>query len=384
MTLLPEFRLESCMAEWEFTARFNATGSDAETLSVQELLRLASPARREEWEGQRLGYTTTTGSEALRRAIAGTYETMGQDDIMCFTGAEEALFCSMHALLDRDDHAVVIAPNYQSAEELPASICDTTAVALEWDTARRAWYLDLDDVRNAIRPNTRLLSINFPNNPTGAMIDGHDLEELLALADERGIRVLSDEVYRGLERDGVDPLRQAADGHQSALSLGVMSKAYGLPGLRIGWIACRDRGVFRRMERMRHYLSICSAGPSETLATIAVEARGTIMERNRGIVRDNLSILDSFFRDHEDVFDWYVPPGSCVSYPRYLGDEGVEAFCLRVVRNAGVLFLPASVFRSTRVTTPTDRFRVGFGRRNLSDALEALEPELVRRARVPG
>jgi aspartate/methionine/tyrosine aminotransferase len=278
----------------------------------------------------------------------------------------------MHALLGPGDHAVVLAPNYQSAEEVPRSICETSAVALRWQEGG-GWTLDLDDVDAACRPNTKLFAINFPNNPTGAMPPLGQYEELLRMAAARGACVLSDEVYRGLERDGITPLPQAADLSARALSLGVMSKAYGLPGLRIGWIACRDAEVLRRMERMRHYLSICSAGPSEALATIALDAREIILDRNCTIARGNLELLAGFFARHERIFEWYVPPGSCVSYPRYLGADGVEAFCRRAIRDAGLLLLPASIFQSALVPTPTDRFRIGFGRRNLREAVHALD-----------
>src|SRR5690606_39148121 len=139
-------------------------------------------------------------------------------------------------------------------------ICQTTGIALD---PAAGWRLDLDQIRTAIRPNTRLIAINFPNNPTGHVIPEADFRELIALGDERGIRIFSDEVYRGLERDPAHLLPQAAELSESALSLGVMSKAYGLAGLRVGWIACRDRALLARLERIRHYLSITNAGPSE-------------------------------------------------------------------------------------------------------------------------
>ena len=369
---LPVFRLEEYMAEWEFTARFNATASDAETLTLDELLALASAERLREWHTLPLGYRTTTGAPGLRAAIAATYENVSPEQILTFVGAEEGIFCAMHALLGPGDHAVVLAPNYQSAEEVPRSICETSAVALRWRESG-GWTLDLDEVDAACRPNTKLLAINFPNNPTGAMPPPGQHEELLRIAADRGLYVLSDEVYRGLERDGITPLPQAADLYARALSLGVMSKAYGLPGLRIGWIACRDAEVLRRMERMRHYLSICSAGPSEMLATIALEAREVVLDRNRTIARGNLEVLAGFFARHERLFEWYVPPGSCVSYPRYLGADGVETFCRRAVRDSSVLLLPASIFQSSLVTIPSDRFRIGFGRRNLREAVDALD-----------
>ena len=171
-------------------------------------------------------------------------------------------------------------------------------------------------------------------------------------------------------------LPQAADLYERALSIGVVSKALGLPGLRVGWIACRDRGVLSRMERIKHYLSICNAGPSEVLATIAIKARESILTRNRGLVAANLARLGGFFTQHAEWFDWYPPDGGCVGFPRYLGRLGVEEFCRSAVEEAGVLLLPASIFRSRLVPVPGDRFRIGFGRRNLPEAVDALAAHL--------
>lgn len=369
MTQLTEFRLETHFSRWEFRARYNLAGSDAETLSLAELLALADDPGRLAWDELRFGYTETPGAPALREAIAETYDRISSDDVLVFAGAEEGIYCAMTALLEPGDHAVVIVPNYQSLEELPLSRCHVTGVALQ---PSNGWALDVDDIRGAIRPNTRLIAVNFPHNPTGRVIPRDDLTALVALAERNGIYLFSDEVYRGLEHDPGARLPQAADLFDRALSLGVMSKAYGLPGLRIGWIASRDAAVLGRMERVKHYLSICNSAPSEVLATIALRARARILERNRAIVAGNLERLDRFFAGHADRFGWCRPDGGCIAYPRYLGEEGVEDFCRRAVEEAGVLLLPGSVYASRLAPAPVDRFRVGFGRRNMPQALDAL------------
>jgi len=156
------------------------------------------------------------------------------------------------------------------------------------------------------------------------------------------------------------------------LSLNVMSKAYGLAGLRIGWIATKDKELLARMERTKHYLSICNSGPSEILAQIALKARDPILHRNRNLITDNLALLDEFFAGYPDLFEWSVPDGGCIGYPRYSGDEGVEVFCRNLVETAGVLLLPANVYRSELTATPDDRFRIGFGRSNTAEALAEL------------
>lgn len=371
--MLPEFRLESYFGVWEFKARYHLTASDAQTMELSELLDLADSDDRLRWNAQRLGYIPSEGTPELRQAIADTYDAAAQDDVLCFAGAEEGLYCAMHALLTPSDHAVVLVPNYQSTESVPRSICAVSGVALH---AQSGWSFDVEELRAALRPNTRLVAVNFPNNPTGAIVPLRIFEQIVELCRERGIYLFSDEVYRGIERDENKRLPQAADMYERGLSLNVVSKAYGLPGLRVGWITCRDRDVLARMVRIKHYLSICNAGPSEILATIAVKAGGRIMRRNRNLCAENLRKLDSFFARHADRFEWYAPDGGCVAFPRYLGPEGVETFCAALVERAGVLLLPASMYHSDLLPVPKDRFRIGYGRVGMDEALSAFDASL--------
>ncbi len=368
--MLPEFRLESYFGVWEFKARHHLTASDAQTLPMSELLAMASDADRHRWNHLALGYIPSDGTFELRQAIAHTYDAVDPEDVLCFAGAEEGLYCAMHALLTPADHAIVLVPNYQSMESVPRSICSVSGIALH---EREDWRLDVAELRAALRPNTRLVAVNFPNNPTGKVADLQTFEEIVAVCRERGIYLFSDEVYRGIERDERKRLPQAADTYERALSLNVVSKAYGLPGLRVGWIASRDRDVLARMVELKHYLSICNAGPSELLASIALKARDRILKRNRDLAAENLHKLDAFFERHGDRFEWYAPDGGCVAYPRYLGAEGVERFCERVVDEAGVLLLPASMYRSDLLPTPNDRFRIGYGRFGMDEALAAFD-----------
>jgi aspartate/methionine/tyrosine aminotransferase len=366
MPALPEFRLESFFARWEFTARYHLTASDAQSLRLAELLALADDDGRERWESLSLGYPQSRGLPELRAEIAATYDGLETDDVLCFAGAQEALYLTMQVLLDPGDHAVVVTPCYQSAETVPLSICAVTGVPLR---AADGWALDLGEVTRALRPQTRLVAVNFPNNPTGAVADPDTWRRLVALCEERGITLFSDEVYRGLEQPPREPLPQAAEVSPGAISLNVMSKAYGLPGLRIGWIACRDRALLGRLERAKDYTSICASGPSEVLALIALRARDRVLGRNRGIVAANLVAFGEFFGRFPGLFEWERPQGGCVCFPRYLGPDGVEAMCADLVTQEGVLLLPASIYRSELTPTPEDRFRVGVGRSGPEEAL---------------
>ena len=373
MTALPDFRLESHFSKWEFAARFNLTASDAETLSLAELLALASSEDRAGFEEMSLGYTQTFGAPDLRAAIASTYERRAAEDILCFAGAEEGLYAAMQVLLGPGDHAIVVTPNYQAAETVPLSLCAVSGVPLG---TRDNWSLDIDRVAAAIRPQTKLVSINFPHNPTGKILERARFDALVDLCRRHGLWLFSDEVYRPLGPEGAVHLPQVADVYERGISLGVMSKAYGLAGLRIGWLACADRDFLQRCERFKHYLSICNAGPSERLALIALKAREKILARNRAIVSANLIHLDAFFAAYPSLFEWVRPDGGCVGYPRYLGKESVDIFAQRLVEEAGVLVLPSGIYRSALGPTPTDRFRIGFGRKGLEQGFAAFRAHL--------
>jgi len=370
-----DFELEVYFSKWEFAAEHHLTASDAESLTLTELLDMASPADRAAFDNLWLGYTETQGAPDLRQAIAETYDDLEPEHVQCFAGAEEGVYIAMKVLLKAADHVIVVVPNYQAAETIPLSICEVSGVPLLADDR---WRLDLDAVKAAVRPNTKLISINFPNNPTGAIPDHETFESLLGICREHDLYLFSDEVYRLLESDDSKRLPQVADVYAKGMSLNVMSKAYGLPGLRLGWIASRDKELLARFNRYKHYLSICNSAPSERLAVIALKARERILERNRGIVRNNIGRLNDFFAGYPQLLEWTPPDGSCVAFPRYAGRGDVTTFCKRLVEEAGVLLLPASLYRSELMETPTDHFRIGCGRRNIDSGLAAFREFLDR------
>lgn len=377
MAVLPDFKLETYFSKWEFTARYHMTASDAQSMTLDELLAMGTSEQQAAFKTQWLGYTETFGNPALREAIAGLYDEVAAKDVLCFAGAGEGIYIAMHVLLQKGDHAIVVTPNYQSAETVPLAICGVSGVALD---PADDWSLDIDQVRAAIRPNTKLISVNFPHNPTGKILERERFDALVALCRQHGLWLFSDEVYRGLSVGDKAQLPAAADVYERGLSLSVMSKAYGLPGLRIGWIACRDGAVISQMERMKHYLSICNAAPSESLARVALENAGTILERNNRLIAANIIELNAFFREFETLFEWQEPDGGCVGYPLYRGADGVEAFARQLVETSGVLLLPASIYRSELNPTPDNRFRIGFGRANIQEGISAMRSYLLKNA----
>ena len=369
---LRDLELSTLLARLHVRTAHHLGASECETMAVADLLGMADAEDAARWQDLRLSYTDPLGAPWLRETIAGRYAGIGPDGLVCFAGAQEGLYAVLHALLRPGDHAVVIVPGYQSVETLALGLADVTGVALD---AGRGWSLDIGEVSAAIRPNTRVVCISFPNNPTGALLEPERFRALVALCRHHGTWLVSDEVYRLTERDPARRLSPAAEAYERGVSIGVLSKAYGLPGLRIGWVACQDAGLIGRVAAFRQYLSVCSAGPSEVLANIALKATDAVTGRNRALADANLLLLQAMLARHPALFGWTVPDGGVVGYVRYGGGEGVERFVLRMAE-AGVLLLPASVFRSDLLELPPDRFRIGFGHAGVPAGLAAMEAAL--------
>ena len=367
--LIADFALERYFARWEFAVRHVLCASDVEPYRLTELLALADEDSRRRWDELRLGYTESLGLPALRDEIAALYTTLERDDVITFAGAQEGVFLAMHALLSPGHHVVVEWPAYQSLHEVARSIgAQVTLVPLDPAT----WSLDVDAVAAAMRPNTRMIVVNSPHSPTGSQLQPAQLERLVSIAELHGATLFSDEVYRFLEHSA-PPLAPAADRSPRAASLGVMSKAFGLAGVRIGWIATRDRELHRRLVSLKDYTTICNAAPSEVLALIGLRKREQVVARALTIVRANLALLDAFMARHDDVFEWVKPCAGSACFPR-LTIGGIDQFAADLVEEEGVLLLPASQFGYAG-----DYFRLGYGRADMPQALARLEAFLARR-----
>lgn len=363
---IADFALERYFARWEFHVRHVLCASDVEPLPLAELVALADEETRRLWETLRLGYTESAGHPLLRAEIAGLYDTAASEDVLTFTGAEEGIFLAMHALLSDGDHIIVAWPAYQSLYEVARSVGAAVSLVPLDD---RGWEIDPDRLLAELRTNTRAIVVNFPHSPTGALLSRDAFEYLTRATEARGITLFSDEVYRYLEFDDAMRLPAAVDLGQRTLSLGVMSKAFALAGLRLGWIATHDRALLSRMNRLKDYTTICGSAPSEILALMALRAREHLIGRSRDIIARNLPLLDDFFSRNETRFSWVRPRGGSVGFPRLCTNVpgAVDDFCARLVEGEGVLLLPGSQFEH-----PGNHFRIGFGRTDMPQALERL------------
>ncbi|MBW2428763.1 MAG: aminotransferase class I/II-fold pyridoxal phosphate-dependent enzyme, partial [Deltaproteobacteria bacterium] len=234
------------------------------------------------------------------------------------------------------------------------------------------WALDLDELQQLIRPNTKAVIINTPHNPTGYLMPMQTFQETSRICRGQGIILFSDEVYRESEYRQADRLPAACDLAEHTVSLGVMSKTYGLAGLRIGWIATHNANIYDRMAALKDYTTICNSAPSEFLAELALRHREKLVARNVAIITGNLALLDQLFARHADRFAWQRPQAGAIGFPRLIGED-VDDFCQDLVEKAGVLLLPGTLYDDSG-----NHFRIGFGRKNFPDALTRWEEFLGR------
>ena len=360
------FRIERFYARYEHTTRFMLSSSDCQTRTIGELLDL-EPGAHERLLDSGCGYTEPLGAPALRQAIASLYERAGAEEVVVTSCAEEGIFLLYHALLRPGDHAIVETPCYESALQVARS---TGAEVSQWQRRYEdGWAHDLDALAALIRPQTRMLYINQPHNPTGTLMTRAVFEDVIGLARDHGLVLINDEVYRELEHDPAGRLPAACDVYERAVSLGSISKSYGLPGLRTGWIAAAERMVRDAVATLKDYTTICASAPSEFLTALALRNRQVLLDRNLAIVRRNLPLLDGFFARHPETFAWARPTASPIGFPRVTGIGDPDRYCAQLAA-AGVLLLPGSVYDQP------GHLRIGFGRANMPDALAVLEANL--------
>eukprot|EP00882_Tetradesmus_deserticola_P021195 GHRQ01022944.1.p1 GENE.GHRQ01022944.1~~GHRQ01022944.1.p1 ORF type:complete len:239 (+),score=86.28 GHRQ01022944.1:220-936(+) len=231
-----------------------------------------------------------------------------------------------------------------------------------------------------IQPGTKLVVVNFPHNPTGATLSPDDWHALIARCREVGAWLFSDEMYRFTELPPSRPLPAAAVCYERGVSLAGLIKAWGLPGLRLGWLACQDQQLLQDVLALKDYTTICSPGPSEVLALAAVRATQQLTQRCKGIITSNLAAANAFFAEWTDIFEWHQPQAGPVAFPRLQTGEDVEQWCQQVVAGCGVLLLPASVY-DHEASVRRGHFRIGLGRQDMPQCLEQLGAWLRKRYR---
>ena len=364
------FAIERYFAKYEFTAQYLLSSSDCESFSLSEVLEMADAETKRLWDKLELGYTEALGHPMLRAAIAEIYNGIQIEDVIVVV-PEEGIFLLMHAMLEPGDHVVCTFPAYQSLYEVARSIgCEIS----KWEPDEsKGWRFDIQLFEEMLQDNTRLVVVNFPHNPTGFVPPALDYEALMNLVRQRNIYLLSDEMYRFLEVDDNNRLPAACELYENAFSLCGLSKTFGLPGLRIGWIVARNPDVLERVSQLKDYTTICNSAPSEILAIMALRNKDKIIGLQKVRVDKNLKILDNFMGEYTDCFTWNRPLGGSICFPRSLVSHNTFAFCEQLVKETGIMLLPSQTFMFG-----DNHVRVGYGRENFPEVLNRFADYLNR------
>jgi aspartate/methionine/tyrosine aminotransferase len=260
-----------------------------------------------------------------------------------------------------------VTPCYNSHKEIPKAI-GARVTELPLSCRNDRWSLDLEKLSSLVTDQTKLIIINFPHNPTGFQPSLETFQAIIGIAKQHNTYLFSDEVFRLSEQNPRDQLPNAVDCYEKALSLGVMSKSFGMPGLRIGWIATRMPNLLKDFMSYKNYTSMCNSAPSEILALIALRSKERILERNKVIAKDNLDLLDNYFQRHADIYQWERPRAGFICFPKLKLQADIETFAKRFVEEENVLILPDTLFDYS-----DNRFRIGYGKRYFPETLNRFE-----------
>lgn len=316
-------------------------------------------------------YGEHRGSEPLRTLIARQGDGLHADDVLVTSGAATALFIIATSLLGAQDHLVVIRPNYATNLETPRAIgCEISFVDLSFEQGYR---VDVDAVEAAMRPNTRVVSITCPHNPTGTMLTPDELGAIVELARRRGCLLLVDETYRDLSYDGALPVGASLGPH--VISVSSLSKAYGVPGIRVGWLITRDRRLQELFLAAKEQISICGSVVDEWIAEQILRRRDELLPPTLAGMRDRLELVAAWIAD-EELLEWVRPQGGVVCFPRLRVEPpgGIDAFYRRLLQDHGTYVGAGHWFEQ-----PDRSFRLGYGwptRDQLNDGLQAISSAL--------
>jgi aspartate/methionine/tyrosine aminotransferase len=362
---IKDFAIERYFARYEFSTNYLLSSSDCDGFSLKYVLDLASDEEIGSWHNLKLGYTETAGSPALRNAISKHYKTISPENVLV-SSPGEANFALMNVLLQSGDNVICMSPMYQSLYQVAESLGCTISF---WDPEPESdWYYSPSQLRKLITTRTKLLIVNFPHNPTGYIPAMDDWNEIIRIAGENELVLFSDEMYRSLIYDKKDEIAAACDLYENAVSLWGMAKSFGLAGLRIGWLASRNKKILKKVEAFKDYLSICNSATSEILAAVALNNSMNFIAPNIEKIKSNIETFRQFQLRNSDLLEFYQPKGGSVAFVKVKSKLTALQFAQELIRKTGILLLPSEIFGYG-----TSHVRIGFGRANLPEVLTVLE-----------
>ncbi len=374
MSFVP-FELERWQSEWEHRVHINLSESGVHPLTVAELLRM-SGADADDLVNIRLGYSQADGTDELRSTIAGLYPGATDQGVIVTVGSSEANFITCWTLIEPGDRVAILAPLYRQTWGLTQNF---GAVPVTFDLKEDlGWEPDPADVARAITPDTKLVVVTNPNNPTGHLLSEESRSLILELTESAGAWLLVDEVYQGAELDGATT--QSLWGrYEKTVVVNGLSKAYGLPGLRIGW-AVGPEEFKQRLYKRHDYTVICPTAPSDFLARQALSVRSKIFSRTRAILNENCALLSGWLGDFGDTFRWRPPQCGAICFARVNGVSDTVAFAHDVRERFNILLQPGEHFGLGGFI----RFGYGNEKSELEEALEILRPAFLKGGKAVG
>lgn len=370
MNLKP-FKLERYFAKYEFSVKYLLSSSDCDGLSQSSLLAMADNETKNLWENLTLGYTESLGHHLLREEIAKLYQGITANNCLVVV-PEEGIYIALNSILQKGDHIICTFPGYQSLYEIAEGLgCEVTKWEPEEDNG---WRFDPDFLERNIKSKTKLIIVNFPHNPTGYLPSKEDYQKIVGLARKNNLYLFSDEMYRFLEYNEEDRLPPACEIYDNAVSLFGMSKTFGMAGVRIGWVVTKDKDLYTKMATFKDYITICSSAPSELLSVIALRAKAEIIAKHLTRIKRNIKLLDSFFEEYKDKFEWVKPKAGTIGFPKLRGTMNASDFCQNVIKEANIMLLPSTIY-----DYDNKHFRLGFGRENMPETLEKFREYLIKK-----
>ena len=351
------FELERWMTRWELEVSHDICESGIKPFSLEEVLSLLPEERASQLEETirtvPLGYSEARGTIELRTALSQTYTDTSPEEIFVTTGAIEANFLLFNVLVQPGDHVIVVDPAYQQLQSVPRALgAEVELLSVVHDDG---YHYDLDQLRAMVRPTTRLIVVNTPHNPTGAMLSDAQIDELIEIARENDSWILSDEAYRWIEHPGGEKIPAPIRGrYEKGSSVGTGSKPFGVPGLRIGWFAA-PADIAQAAWSVRDYVSLSPGKLSDIITTSIVEHRDALLARNAAIIGENLRTANAWFADHSDLVAWIPPRAGLLAMMSYTADIDSTTLGNRLAGEAGVMLAPGDAFGMP------GRLRIGIG-----------------------
>ena len=367
------FAVEIWMNEWETKCEMNLAETCVQSLTIDELLTLSGQNANDlsSLLGMKMTYGDIRGSEHLLNAIAALYEKQTSDNVIVAHGTIGANMLVHKALVSAGDRVVAIVPTYQQHYSIPTSIgADVQPLQLKWENR---FLPDLDELRDLVTPGTRMIAMNNPNNPTGALIDRDMLEEIADIARSAGAYILCDEVYRGIDQEGPGATASIADIYEKGVSTASMSKAFSLAGLRLGWVAGPE-DVIEAVSVHRDYDTISVGKIDDHFAAMALEHRDRVLERSRAITRGNLALVEVWV-EAEPKLTWVKPKSGTTTLVKFDLPMTSRDLCVGLLKDTGVMFTPGEAFGMEGY------FRIGFANKpaDIKDGLARVSEWLAAR-----